>query len=309
MGQRENDMTRALGWTLASCPVFLRLLVHRLLPTGLQSDKINVQLQVWNDHEGYTDIELNGAPYFHLVLEAKRGWQPPTSAQLSKYAARLRRAPCDYKCLVILTDWSYSSVAAQQKEIGGIPVVWISWADALDLAVKARLGSRHFERLWIDELLKYIGGVVTMQDPDSNWAFVVSLGNGNPHRSTISWIDIVEKRQLYFHPSTGKAWPKIPPNYLAWRYNGKLQGIAHITGYKVLPDMHARIPEIPKGIIENHVLYTLGPTFRPDHDVRSGRLHNAPRRCMLDTLFTSATLLDAAKESQRRKRKAEPLAP
>jgi len=52
-----------------------------------------------------------------------------------------------------------------------------------------------------------------MQESDSNWVYVVSLGKGVPKGWKISWIDIVESERRYFHPAQGGGWPKTPPNY------------------------------------------------------------------------------------------------
>ena len=42
--------------------------------------------------------------------------------------------------------------------------------------------------------------------------------------------DIVNKKRIYFHPVGGGpgGWPSEPPNYIAFRYGGKLQTIHHI---------------------------------------------------------------------------------
>jgi hypothetical protein len=310
MGRHENDMTRALGWTLSVCPQFLRALNNRVVPISFRSSQVAVRLQVWQKPKGYTDIELSSTGLFHLIIEAKRGWQQPGLSQLRKYAARLRKIKHGFKCLVMLTDWSYSGAATLLKAVDGIPVVWLSWADVAGLAFQARWKSSQKDRHWIDELTEYLGGAASMQDSESNWVYVVSLGKGVPKGWKISWIDIVESERRYFHPAQGGGWPKTPPNYLAWRHGGKLQGIAHIVDYEIAPDVHSSIPEIPRGRVLNHVVYRLGKPFRPDHDVKTGRIFRSGRRwCMLDTLFTCRTLSDAANESKRRERDTRPFAP
>jgi hypothetical protein len=126
-----------------------------------------------------------------------------------------------------------------------------------------------------------------MQEVDSNWVFVVSLG-GKPKGWQISFVDTVEKEGRYFHPTDSPRWPKTPPNYIAWRYRGRLQGIADVSAYEIIPDMHSEFAGIPKGAVGNHVLYKLGPTFTPAHVVPTGNIYrSAHAHCMLDTLFTS----------------------
>jgi hypothetical protein len=62
-----------------------------------------------------------------------------------------------------------------------------------------------------------------MQQIDSNWVYVVSLENGIPTGWSISWRDIIGKKSQYFHPIGGSTggWPPEPPNYIAFRYDGK----------------------------------------------------------------------------------------
>lgn len=140
-----------------------------------------------------------------------------------------------------------------------------------------------------------------MQNIDSNWVYVVSLGSGTPEGWAISWIDIVNKRSKYFHPVAGGGWPKEPPNYIAFRYYGKLQSIHYIEGYEVVTDMHSKIAEIPKEEWSPHFLYTLGPAFGPHKEVKTGAIYpNGRVWCMLDTLFTCSTISAARDVSKKR---------
>jgi hypothetical protein len=307
LGRNENDMTRAMGWGVSRCSAFLELLTDEIVPKRSRTENMSVALQVWEKPKGFTDIEIIGGSKFHLIVEAKRGWQPPEMQQLQKYAARLQSSKADFKSLVVLTDWSYVAMAAAIRSVSSIPVAWISWAKVRSIAAAAKHRSGIKARLWLDELISYLGGVTTMQEPDSNWVYVVSLGAQTPDGWKISFIDVVRKHGLYFHPTEGGGgWPKTPPNYLGWRYGGKLQGIAHIEEFRLVPDMHDEIPEIPRGKVKDHVLYRLGPVFKPSKEVRVGKLFKNSRvKCMLDTLFTSNTISEARDESQKRIKRAE----
>lgn len=306
MGHHEDDLTRALGWTLSNCPEFLRLFVKRVLPVKHVASDAALMLQAWERAKGRTDIELRSLNRFHVIVEAKRGWQHPESSQLRKYAARLRKSPCEFRGLVILTDWSYSGIALSRREVDGIPVSWLPWSAVVEIAAGA-VSRRNFrERHWIEQLVTYLREVVTMQDVYSNRVYVVSLGSGVPKGWGISWVDIVESKHRYFHPAEGGGWPRTAPTYLGWRYKGKLQGLAHILDYVVVPDMHDKIPEIPRGRIRNHVLYRIGQPFRPNNDLPTGQIYKNGRRwCMLDTLFTAKTIGDAARESTKREQDAK----
>ncbi len=137
---------------------------------------------------------------------------------------------------------------------------------------------------------------------DNQWVYVASLSKSTPRGWRISWIDIVKKHGVYFHPMTGGAYPKEPPTYIAVRYDGKLQSIHHIESYEVEADMHTRIREIPRGKVGPDFVYKLGPGFGPSREVRTGKglFRGAPARCMIDTLFTCNTIYEAIEVSKRR---------
>jgi hypothetical protein len=197
----------------------------------------------------------------------------------------------------------YAKLHLEVHKVAGVPVEPLSWKDIATLAVEARSKGSHAEKRLTAELLTYLRGLMTMQNIDSNWVYVVALAQGKPQGWGISWIDIVKKRQRYFHPMGGGrgGWPKEPPNYIAFRYYGKLQSIHHIKSYEVVTNMHERIPEIRSEEWKPHFLYTLGQEFGPSTEVRTGSIYpNGRVWCMLDTLFTCDTISDARDLSQKR---------
>lgn len=137
--------------------------------------------------------------------------------------------------------------------------------------------------------------------------FVVALSKasfkkGGDH----TWIDVVEKDKHYFHP-IGRGWPEEPPNYIAFRYDGKLQSVHHIESYKIVTN--------PSSINENWLeadydqyLYKLGPAMKPVGTVRSGPIWNSRRWCIIDTLLAGSckTISEAVAETKRRNIILEP---
>jgi len=79
------------------------------------------------------------------------------------------------------------------------------------LAEEASYASSYSEKRVLRELLTYLRDLMRMQNIDSNWVYVVSLGPGVPEGWLVSWIDIVRMKSAYFHP-VGGSWPKEPPN-------------------------------------------------------------------------------------------------
>jgi hypothetical protein len=135
-----------------------------------------------------------------------------------------------------------------------------------------------------------------MQNPKSNMVHVVALSpkkafEGAPD----SFIDVVEKRGLYFHP-IGGSYPKEPPNYIAFRYGGRLQTIHHIEDFLVSKNLGKDVFGIncPDHDLSFFV-YELGPAIRPPNEVRTGPgvLRSTKINVMLDLLLTSKTLTEA----------------
>jgi hypothetical protein len=307
LGTYENDMSRSVAWALGQCPEFLKEFVQSVAGIEVEPESTSIRLQVAKKAAGITDVEIESLGKAHIIVEAKRGMTLPTEKQLSMYAKRLAADGKGVKCLAALTDCPEPYVKAHftTKQLSGIPVVHLSWAKVLKIARQAHSRSRLREKYLIDELLTYLKGLVTMQQIDSNWVFVVALSSQKPKGWEVSWIEVVTKKHRYFHP-VGHNWPPTPPNYIAFRYGGELQSIHHIDSYDVVTDMHEAISEIPEGdITGSHFVYHLGPAFRPDHRVPSQIPRSGRRWCMLDTLFTCETIATANKLSGKRSNAVE----
>ena len=159
-------------------------------------------------------------------------------------------------------------------------------------------------KAWLRSFIDYLGGLLQMETRYSNWTYVVSLGQGNPEGWDISWIDIVEKRSRYFYPVGQGGWPDPPPNYFAFRYEGRLQSIYHVEGYDIITNPRSVFPEAREETWDPTYCLRLGPPIRPAKEIPNGdRINRAARVwCMIDTLLTSKTISDALDESQRRDR-------
>lgn len=310
LGEHENDISYSVAWALAQCPLFLYEFLKKVIDIKTDSSDIEIRLQHHEGDGGITDIEIELANEFYLIIEAKRGWNLPNRNQLEKYVKRpsFVKSKAALKRLVVLSECSqeYANLNLKIQSIGSTKITSVSWKDMATFATNAQAKSSYTEKRLLRELLTYLGGLITMQTIDSNWVYVVSLGSGTPDGWNISWIDIVKKRLRYFHPMGGSGWPKDPPNYIAFRYLGKLQSIHHIENYEVVTNMHKRIPEIPDEEWSPHFLYKLGAAFGPSNEVKTGNIYpNGRVWCMLDTLFTSDTISKARDVSKKRQEKME----
>ncbi len=316
LGNKENDITYSVGWALARCDGFLELLIKRLFPDQDVSENKSVHLQEFGSDHGYTDIEIV-TEHRHIIIEAKRGWNLPTSDQLNKYRERFAGAGPENALVVMAectTDYALSKLP---QTVDGIPLRYLSWKQVADIASQSIGVSNHAEKRLLRELHRYLEGLMSMQNQTSNLVYVVALGHGTPGWSSISWRKMVTDKQRYFHPF-GPGWPKEPPNYIGFRYDGKLQSVHHVDDYKVMADVTNISDDLPE--IDGakwraldkaaHFLYTLGPAIIPHREVMTGSIWPSGRVwVMLDLLLTCPTISEARDLTQERLRESTKLHP
>jgi hypothetical protein len=299
LGSRENNITYSLGWALAHSPSFRSRFGSAV---GAPRDAFDeVRLQELGNDGGYTDIELKG-DRAHAIVEAKRGWWLPQEVQFQRYRPRFEESARPLRRFVAMSDCSstYAAASGMPTAIDGVPVYYFGWRDIENLTREA---TSHAEKRLLNDLRVYLRTVATMQNPKSNIVYVVSL-NRNPARpgSTMTYVDVVTQRQQYFHP-VGNGYPKEPPNYIAFRYDGQLQTIHHIDSFVVSTNV-ARDVIGCEGADDTSPLfvYELGPPIRPPHTVKNGPsiIRNARVEVMLDLLLTSSTLTEAWEETRSR---------
>jgi hypothetical protein len=308
LGENENDITYSIGWALHRSRAFLRLFLKETLGAYADSEQADIYLQHHHHKKGITDIEIKVSDQFHLIAEAKKGWTLPRKKQLKKYALRMKKDSWPDRRIVILSECSaiYAKHHLEARHVNGVPVTSVSWRRIVRIAKSAIKKGKNAEKRLLRELITYLGRVTTVQDLESNWALVVVLNSGTKKGWGISWIDIVKKRKRYFHRMGEHGWPKEPPNYMAFRYRGKLRSIHHVEHYEVTTNLHEHIPEIPSKKGGPDFVYKLGPAIKPAREVRNGNIFaNARLKAMLDTLLTCRTIEEAVKVSQKRKRRNE----
>lgn len=311
LGYKENDITFSIAWALSKCPMFLKNTLESVLPVKIEdTEDIVVSAQEFDSENGITDIEITDHKTFHIIFEAKRGWVLPESDQLIKYSSRnmFKESAATYKAIITMSECSqeYASRHLPFAHINGIPVRHLSWKDIYFLTQQSHTGSNNNQKELLMELEEYLKGVMTMQNKESNLVYVVSLSKNPIENTDISTIEILQKYNKYFCPigGVGKGgWPKEPPNYIAFRYFGKLQSIHYIESYAVADNVHDHVAEIP-----NHqwsdfqqYVYSLGPAIIPAKEIKTGNLFRAQRVwAMLDTLMTADSISEARDITQQR---------
>ena len=307
LGQKENDISYSVGYSFANCQHFLgNFLCHLNIKTSFQPDKIKIKLQTHEKDKGFTDFEITQEGEFHFIIEAKRGWTFPSDIQLNKYASRtsFSKSTSKDKRIIIFNESTPSFTKANfgKTTINSIPVQVISWQTIQRLTTSSIKRGRNTENRFLRDLDKYLDKISTMQKIDSNWVYVVSLGWGTPNKWKINWQDIVNKKRKYFH-FVGKGCPTEPPNYIAFRYAGKLQSIHHIDKYEVFTDPHTILKEIPSVNWSYHYLYHLGEPIIPSKEIKTGKIYPSGKKwAMLDLLLTCDTIAEASTKSYEREK-------
>ena len=304
LGFDENSATYALGWTLSQCPVFLNAFVSHIAGEHLESfdGRIDLQKKSGSDN-GFTDLEICYGSELHCIIEAKKGWVFPPETQLGKYKPRLDQEGARIKRMVSVS--AMSTEIAQRQFIDGVPLIHLSWRDICSLARESLSRTKRLEeRLWIKSLVAHLEEYYAQRD---NMVYVVSLGSQAMREGgTHTWIDVVEKDNAYFHP-VGNGWPEQPPNYIAFRYKGKLQSVHHIESYTILANVAAKNP-LWCDTTRRHFVYKLGSAMRPPRELKAGSIQRAARVwCAIDTLLSGQfdSLGEAVKETKNRQKEAK----
>ena len=306
IGMLEDYITISIAWALCNCPVFLKKIIDEVLNIYIDPSKVRIKYQESEKDKGRTDLELTDDDLFYVIIEAKKGWILPGKDQLSLYSQRrsLVQSSAKHKVIMSMSECSdtYANSYLPIKQANGIPIMHLPWKRIYELAENSISESNNLQKNLLRELMKYLGGLMTMQTQESNWVFVVSLGTSKPEDCDLTWIEIVQNNMKYFHPLGGNGWPKEPPNYIAFRYYGQLQSIHHIEDYVVTKKLHDEIPEMPDKVEGyDFFVYKLGPAIVPTKVVKTGNIYASGRKwAMLDTLLTADTIADACNISKAR---------
>lgn len=307
LGDKEDDITKSLGWALSRSPEFMKGFLHHVIPVLTNPKAMGVNLQNYGRDGGFTDIEIRSQS-FHIIVEAKRNWILPTRSQLEKYRPRFRDEVANI--FVALTECSSDFAATRlPKSILGVQVLHVSWREIYQLTLESEARENQNGKRLLKDLRKYMRRIMSVQNQESNLVYVVSLGGGkvdlykSKHgKSELTWIEIVTRYSRYFHAfGWGGGWPSEPPNYLGFRYQGKLQSVHHVEGYEIISNFHPHFPEIPDEELEPHILYRLGPPISPSHDVKMGSIYPSGRVWVaLDLLLTCETVSEARDKTRDR---------
>lgn len=106
LGEDENALTFALGYTFAESPRLLQAFLSRAGIQGLWARKLARAKIYLQRHraDGITDIEIVLPEELHVIVEAKVGMSVPQWGQLRRYHARLTASTARRKKLIALVE-------------------------------------------------------------------------------------------------------------------------------------------------------------------------------------------------------------
>ena len=182
LGEKENDITFSVGWALARSPSFLKAFLRSSvssLKERVDLESTMVRLQTYETNKGITDIEIESTDKFFLIIEAKRGWNLPSRHQLQKYLRRksFSSSRAKHKAIVVLSECTSEYVRhnLHPPTNNTVPIIPISWKEVYECSNKAKRTSSHAEKRLLGELSNYLDTIMTMQNAESNWVFVLYL--------------------------------------------------------------------------------------------------------------------------------------
>ena len=297
LGQDENDLTAALGFTMARCKALSNTVLGRVWPTHSDDADADFALEV-RAEAGRTDLEVRLPASSTLVIfEAKRDWLLPTTQQLAQYVPRVHQYGSGV--LVSLSQASTALAAAQlPAQIDDVPIIHLPWRDILSDIATTRTLCRGRERIWLEELHTYLTEVIRMRTVADSMVYSVVLNDERPGGAGTPTVrEFVTEEHCYFHPYGTGGWPTDPPNFMAFRWGAAVQRIHRIMQADVVPTIRDRFPYLPKGEASDrpHAVYELGPRIPPFDPIPNGTgIYPSSRLwVLLDQLQTALTLKDA----------------
>lgn len=284
LGNHENDITKSIGYCLSECPCFLDAFLKEILKCDiihLDLNNVNIYCQR-TQTEGITDLEIVEEGKLHIIIEAKRWFGLPSKAQLQKYVNDLIGDKSSVKKILTLSDLqAKKAITHLPSSLSNISIEHMTYKDILTFAESSISSSSNHSKRILCDLIRYLKGVTKMKNDFSNIVYVVPI-NGD------SIIEHDGRRQ--YHCRVGNGFIKEAPNYLGFRFGGKLQYINHVEDVEYYDD---------NGCI--YFRFFLGPDILPIKTIKTGGKYQGTKfYCDIDLLLTCDTIIEASKETKKR---------
>lgn len=163
----------------------------------------------------------------------------------------------------------------------------------------SRKETRGRQRLWLEEVERYMGTAISKLPFDDQWVFCVVVSDAL--FGGITFKDYVLRERVYFHPFGGNnTWPKVPPNFLCFRWGGQVRQVNRVERFEIVPQLSDRWPGVTREeSVGPHIIYDLGPDIPIPTISTKGTYATGRVRCLLDQLLVQPTLADAVRASKK----------
>jgi hypothetical protein len=157
---------------------------------------------------------------------------------------------------------------------------------------------RQRPRTFLHDLVNYLEGAGYVGNHRDTRAYVVPLST-RVSEVGVPYNRIPYELGVYWYGTDG---PKLPPNFVAFRFGGRLQSIHHVERSE---HFASNRDVYPKATLTwgPGVLLHLGPAIEPKVDVKSGPIRDTKVWADIDLLLTSPTVQEAAALTRERDRR------
>ena len=313
LGNDENALSFALGYTFHECPLFLRRFLSEIGVTGVRKNEmadVRIDLQKYGT-EGITDIEIRLDRAFHVIVEAKVGLSIPSLDQCSRYAKKLDNASEPLKRLVALVQSGdesfvakYFAQAACLKE--GLLKVY-NWGNFIPACVHlmATHGPTSQSGMVLQWFYRFLEREYQMKTFTTEvWILPVDTKPLWP--GGWSFLDTHLRRKVYYDSSARRR--AVRPLYIALHADGKVNAIHRVLSIEPATAPIEYVPELANHQAEwprlPHTIWRLDEAVSlPKSIPVGGGMFARDVRCDLDVLLTSESVKQIEDRMRERRKK------
>ena len=318
LGNGENALSFALGYTLRECPQLLQQFLAAICIPGVRLASLtsaNIDLQrhgAASGHQGITDIELILPGRFHVIIEAKIGLVLPTIDQCVQYVPRLSNSNEPIKRLVALIEAPDRSFDERYKRASPIlkdVLTVYNWTEFLSLCVTlmAKCGQN-------EDAGRAVRWFYTFLDQEYNMkaftteVWILPTSSEPLWPNGLSFIDTHLKCKVYYDYRRGSERPL----YIAFQSGGRVDGLHRVLRIehetppiKYVPQLSNVADAWPKS--SAHTIWHLDDPVKLPHPIRSGgkNVHRRAVKCDMDVLLSSKSVLEIETRMRERNQEAK----
>lgn len=312
LGSDENALSYSLGYTFQQCIPLLQWFLYQVGIQGIHQKvfrKTQIHLQRYrsgDSQEGITDIEIQLAGYFHVVIEAKVGLAVPTLEQCQKYLPRLQKSNEPKQRIVAVVqspDDSFKADYVQRDPELFSRLRCFNWAEFIPQCISLMTDESitHEANSWIRHFYRFLDEEYGMK-AFSTEVWILPIDTTPLWPNGISFWDIHQKYNIYFDSVS----PAVRPLYFGFRVDGQVNAIYRVSRIEQAVRVIDSVPELqnvkeewPKKL---HTIWHFGPPVPLANPLKTGGgMYSRRVRCDFDLLLTCKTVKDIEQEMGKRR--------